>query len=148
MQSRIQFSTSIQPSTVQKIGKVKSAMEITRCLSKCYIKYNFTVLHIGGKSKTSKFHSKLKPKLRKVLKFEHISQITFFLTCYYIYIYIVIAENQPTIHLPIEFSSKVKIKIYKTLNIMSNIVPDYFKELGGKNWVHENLKLQRKNKSN
>ena len=98
MQSRIQFSTSIQPSTVQKIGTVKSAMETTRCLSKCYIKNNFTVVHIGGKSKifnTSKFHSKLKPKLRKVLKFEHISQIcflgkTFFLTCYYIYIYICI----------------------------------------------------------
>jgi len=48
-------------------------------------------------------------------------------------IYIVIAENQPTIHLPIEFLRKVKIKIYKTLNIMSNIVPDYFKELGEKN---------------
>lgn len=60
-----------------------------------------------------------------------------------------IAKNQPTIHLPIEFLRKVKIKIYKTLNIMSNIVPDYFKELGEKkNWVHENLKLQRKNRSN
>ena len=152
MQSRIQFSTSIQPSTVQKIGTVKSAMETTRCLSKCYIKNNFTVVHIGGKSKifnTSKFHSKLKPKLRKVLKFEHISQIcflgkTFFLTCHYthththtyiyIYIYLVIAENQPTMHLPIEFLRKVKIKIYKTLYIMSNIVPDYFKELGEKNF--------------
>ena len=138
MQSRIHFSTSIQPSTVQKIGTVKSAMETRRCLLKCYIKNNFTVVHIGGKSKifnTSKFHSKLKPKLRKVLKFEHISRIcfqgkTFFLTCYYIYI--VIAENQPTIHLPIEFLRKVKIKIYKTLNIMSNIVADYFKELGEK----------------
>ena len=52
----------------------------------------------------------------------------------YIYIYLVIAENQPTMHLPIEFLRKVKIKIYKTLYIMSNIVPDYFKELGEKNF--------------
>ena len=59
-----------------------------------------------------------------------------------------IAKNQPTIHFPIELLRKVKIEIYKTLDTMSNTVPDYFKELGEKkNWVNENLKLQRK-KSN